>query len=73
VQPGVDLFGDGLTSIQVAGREAGVVAEGTAAGAEQAVAVGAGEARADRDLLDPAPVTGFHMLAPGVVAAFAEG
>jgi len=72
VEPGVDLLGDGLAPAQITGRETVVVAEGAATGGDLAVAVRAGEAGLDRDLLHAAAVARLHMLVPGAVAARPE-
>src|SRR5450830_388880 len=73
LQPGVDLCGDALAPIQVDRRKAGVVAKRATPGADQTVAIRAGEARKHRHLLHPAPMTRLHVVVPGVVAAFAKG
>ena len=72
IKPGVDLRSDALLAVQVTGREAVVVAKGAAAATHQTVAVRAGEAGLDRDLLHPPAVARFHMLVPGAVAAWPE-
>jgi hypothetical protein len=71
-QTGIGLFGNRLAAIQVARRKTVVVAEGAAAGANQAIAIRAAKARNDGDLLHPASIAGFHMLVPGVVATCAK-
>ena len=72
-QAGVDLGVDAVATIEITGREAGVVAEGAAPRAKHTVTVRAGEAGRYRDLLHPSAIAPPDLVIPGVVAAGAEG